>query len=247
MMTDLANGACLDALTASDREALAQLRRDLESGCPWYLALLDAIALWSSAEETYQGQRYRYLVANEAFDWLRLAERLCDQAGDLLPQAEVERLLFHGLPPVDLDDDEFRRRIGPAKYRVHLNFFYGVTVEQALVLAVEEELRKEAVCGTLSAYGRERGDPYERIYGLPQSHLLARFRADEGWTGEDPGELSLDDLNAFMYWLFKYRLKRCDGARVASDTKKGLSRLQHLRRHLRPPQPAPEEPLLVTV
>jgi len=29
-------------------------------------------------------------------------------------------------------------------------------------------------------------------------------------------------MKEFTYWLFKYRLKHCDKARVASDTKKAL-------------------------
>lgn len=244
-MSNLPPGPLPDAPTVGDREALAHLRRALLDGDHWYLALLEAVALWVSAEEVYRGQRYRYLVANEAFDWLRLAERLCDDVMDLLPQDEAERLLCSGQPPLDLEQEEFRARIGGAKYRAHLNFFYGVTVEQALVLAVEEELRKEAFCGSLPGARRGVEDPYERIYGMPQEHLLARFRAEQGELADPAQGMSLDEWHAFTYWLFKYRLTWCDKARVASDTKKGLAKLQQLRRHHRPPQPAPEDPILV--
>ena len=36
----------------------------------------------------------------------------------------------------------FRDFIGPTKYRAYLNYWYGVIVEEALQLAVEEEVRK---------------------------------------------------------------------------------------------------------
>lgn len=231
-----------DDPAVGDQRALAGMRQAIQEGTPWYLALLDAIALWSSGEESFEGETYRYLIANEAFDWLRLAERLCGHASDLIPSAEVERLLFQGQPPIELDDEEFRRRIGGAKYRAHLNFFYGVTVEQALILAVEEELRKEALCGTLTTRsGQERGDPYERLYNVPLEALLVRFRTEQELPSPTLPEISLDEFQAFTYWLFKYRLAWTDKARVASDTKKGLTKLQQARRFLPSPQPAPEE------
>ena len=33
-------------------------------------------------------------------------------------------------------------------------------------------------------------------------------------------------MKEFTYWLFKYRLKRCEKARIASDTKKALDYLK---------------------
>ena len=233
------------SISEADCQVVADFLHALQGGESWYLALLDAIGRWVSAEEIFQGQHYRYLVANEAFDWLRLAERLCNEAEDLLPASEVEQLLFYGQPPVAVDEDEFRRRLGTAKYRAHLNFFYGITVEQSLILAAEEELHKAALCGSLSSSGR--ADPYERVYGLPQIDLLVRFRAEEGLSGRPAQATDLDELNAFLYWLFKYRLKWLDGARVASDTKKGLAKLQQLRRYARAPKPVVEEQPLVLV
>jgi len=32
----------------------------------------------------------------------------------------------------------------------------------------------------------------------------------------------------FTYWLFKYRLRQCDRAKVASDTRRGLAQLARL-------------------
>ena len=57
-------------------EALAHLRQSIANGTHWFLALLEAIALWSLPEETVDERRYCYLIGGEAFDWLLLAERL---------------------------------------------------------------------------------------------------------------------------------------------------------------------------
>src|SRR5688572_19937514 len=124
MTRDHGSATSSSPLHTGDVDALEQLRRAVLGGEHWFRAILDAVALWTSADEMYRGARYRYLIAEEAFDWLRLAERLADEITDFVPAAELQSLLFHGVFPIPLDDEEFRRRIGPAKYRAHLNFFY---------------------------------------------------------------------------------------------------------------------------
>jgi hypothetical protein len=210
-------------LTTADNRAISHLKQAIAGGKHWYIALLEAIALWSSAEESYQGRRYRYLIDGEAFDWLLLAERLCREVESLLPEEERIALLFHGQPPVKLTAQEFKKLIGGGKYHQYLNYFYGVTVEEALVLAVQEEVRKEK---RLSGYAGEQNlanEAYRRIYGATRAILLKRFRREKRYP--QLKSASLAELKEFSYWLFKYRLKQCDKARVASDTKKALERL----------------------
>jgi hypothetical protein len=43
-------------------------------------------------------------------------------------------------------------------------------------------------------------------------------------------DLSLAEAQEFTYWLFKRRLRWCDPARVASDTRRALTKLRHLER-----------------
>jgi hypothetical protein len=40
--------------------------------------------------------------------------------------------------------------------------------------------------------------------------------------------MSLSDMKEFHYWLFKYRLKRSEKPKIASDTRKALVYLQHI-------------------
>jgi len=176
------------------------------------------------AEEVHNQRRYRYLIAGEAFDWLLLAERLCQAVDGLLPDAEKTALLFHGQPPLNLTVGRFKELIGGGKYHQYLNYFYGITVEEALVLAVQEEVRKER---RASGYNNKEhgvvGEVYRRIYGATKPVLLKRFRREKGYPHLK--SISLTELKEFTYWLFKYRLKQCDKARIASDTKKALQQL----------------------
>ncbi|MDP6632514.1 MAG: hypothetical protein QGI51_03305 [Dehalococcoidales bacterium] len=208
-------------------QALRHLEQAIISGKHWYLALLEAIGLWDTIKETQDGRTYQYLIAAEAFDWLLLAERLCRAVDSLLPEGEKTALLFHGKPPLDLPPGEFKELIGSVKYLQHLNYFYGATVEEALILAVEEEVRKER---WISGYYREKdaayttNEAYRRIYATTKAVMLRRFRQNRGYP--QLKSISLAELKEFTYWLFKHRLKQCDKAKVASDTKKALDWLK---------------------
>jgi hypothetical protein len=165
-------------------------------------------------------------VGSEAFDWLLLAERILDDIADIVPQDEIEGLLFDGQWPIEMDDEDFERHIGPAKYSAHLNFLYGVLVEQALQLHVEEEIHKEMRARVWGQDQRVDETMHQRIYGLSRAELFAAYYEDTGTLIIN--EVSYAGLNEFTYWLFKYRLARQDKARVASDTRKGLAQLTRM-------------------
>ena len=224
-MADLAKQLLFSqSLTTSDAEAIRNLEQAITGGKHWYLALLEAIGLWGAGEEAHNGRIYRYLIAGEAFDWLLLAERLCESVDGLLPDGEKSDFLFYGKPPLDLSSEEVKALIGDSKYHQYLNYFYGVTVEKALILAVEDEVHKER--GVLG-YNKESdvtNEAYRRIYGATKAVLLRRFRREKGYP--QLKSITLTELKEFTYWLFKYRLEQCDKARVASDTKKALKQLK---------------------
>ena len=212
-----------EAASNDSNPAIKHLKQAIIGGQHWYIALLEAIGLWTQNEETCNGRRYRYLIDGEAFDWLLLAERLCEAAGELIPEEEKIALLFHGQPPLSLSNSKFKALIGGTKYRQYLNYFYGVTVEEALVLTVQEEVRKEK---RISGHKKELNitdEVYQRIYGATRPELLKDFRREKGYRRLK--SISLTELKEFTYWLFNYRLKNCDRARIASDTKKALGRL----------------------
>jgi hypothetical protein len=211
--------------TTNAEETIAYLREAVATGEHWYLALLKAMARWSQAEEMVGDRRYRYLIGGEAFDWLVLAERLTDEINDSIAQQERDDLLFFGHPPLQIDEDEFQTLIGTPKYQAYLNYLYGIVVEEALQLAVEQEIEKENHGHVWSA-AQLGGAAFSRIYGRDHQELLHEFQKEQGL--EEADSLQLGDLKEFTYWLFKYRVKTCDGARVASDTRKGLAALSRV-------------------
>jgi hypothetical protein len=207
-------------LTSLDDEAIRLFREAIARGKHWYLGLLEAVGRWDSSEEDYQGRCYQYLIDGDAFDWQLLAERLCEAVNGLLPEKEKSDFLLQGKPPLDITKEQFQELLGLIKYRHYLNYFYGITVEDALLLSVKEEVRKEQLLIGLLKEENTTERAFRRIYGDTQPILLERFRREKHYRRLR--SISLSELKEFTYWLFKYRIKHNDKSRVASDTKKAL-------------------------
>ena len=204
--------------------AIKHFQEGLASGKHWYLALLETIGLWTDETELVQGCRYRYLIEGEAFDWLLLADRLCMAVDGLVPEMEKYALLFQCKPPLELSAEEFKSLIGQSKYHQFLNYFYGITVEQALVQAVREEVRKERRSNGWSYQRGEEDETYIRVYGETESVLLDQFRREKAYPQAKNSDLT--EMKEFTYWCFKVRIKICEKAKVASDTHKALEWLR---------------------
>jgi hypothetical protein len=213
-----------ESTSPNDAEAIRHFKQAIADGKRWYIALLESMGLWASAEEVHNDRTYRYLIDGEAFDWLLLAERLCETVDSLLPEDEKDALLFYGRPPLELNAGKVRELIGSSKYRQYLNYFYGITVEGALLLAVQEEIDKERLLLGYRSKHESADEAYRRIYNDTRAALLKRFRQEKDYS--QLKSITLTELKAFTYWLFKYRLKQCEKAKIASDTKKALGYLK---------------------
>ncbi len=208
-----------ETAAADDARAVRHLKAEIKANKAWYPALLAAIRMWRSPEEEYNGERYLYLIGGQAFDWLRLAERLCDEIKDMVPQDELTGLLFFDRPPVSLTDAEFKQALGPAKYRAYLNFLYGVLVEQALLMASIYEVRKASIVPLKPE--EEAARAYRRVYHAELADLLDTFQKEMKYPHRK--SLTLTETKEFTYWLFRYRVKTSEKSRIASDTKKALA------------------------
>ena len=167
------------------------------------------------------------MIGGEAFDWLLLAQRLLAETDGAVPPEEQERLLFYGRLPEAVDDDEFRRLLGPSKYRAHLNCYYGIALEETLQLETEEAVRKRHTAQGYADSEELEEEAFRQLYRQSRTELLNEFRRE---TRRDRRRrLSVADLKEFTYWLHRKRLKLHDPARVASDTRKALRRHAQLQ------------------
>jgi hypothetical protein len=213
---------------SGDVQAIKHLKRSIADNRPWYLALLEAINLWTSTKEYYKERHYQYLIDNEAFDWLLLAERLFEEVKEALPEQEIVDLLFFDRPPLKLTREKFKELIGSAKYQAYLNYLYGILMEEMLILTVMEEIRKRKRSLGLSKDGDTQDEAFLQIYGGSQIEMLNRYRKEKNQPILK--KIGLIEIRGFTYWLFKQRIKRSDKSCVASDTKKALLQLHRYTR-----------------
>ena len=217
--------------------AISRLKSQIdEAGENWKTSVLEAIADWPLANETVDGEQFDYLIGGEAFDWRLLAQRLLGECGSKISEETLwewlsDTLLFGGL-----EEPDFMRAVGVDKFRAHLSYFYGVTVEQSLLVSVEDEITHRRVAAGRQLNDLSLEESYQRLYGNTRDQLWEVFRlesavrpAREGWRHRDEHSLGAED--AFTYWLFKLRMERSDPAKIASDTRKGLARLERMRQN----------------
>ena len=219
--------AATASVSRTTQDILQELASSITQGTPWHLALLEAVGRWPLADEEVDGVRHRYILMGEAFDWLALAGRLLDEVDGLVPPDERDALIFNNRLSDHVSESEFADYLGTEKHRGHLNYFYGVVVEEALLLAVEEAVRKERGSWGLSDGDELINTVYRRTYGADHDALLTEFRQKLGHADEP--SISVTELKEFTYWLFKRRVDLADSSRVASDTQKGLMRLARLQ------------------
>lgn len=221
-------------------QVVSRLKADLErSGSTeeqWKHSVLETIAKWPLANENLAGEQLDYLIGGEAFDWRLLAERLLTECGTVI-ESEIwwewlsDPVLFAGF-----EEPEFMRLVGVDKFRSHLSYFYGITVEQALIVAVEEEITHRRVGAGRPLSDQSLELAYETLYGNTREQLWEVFKLEtdmkqlrEGWRHRDEHSISSED--AFTYWQFKLRMDQSDPARIASDTRKGLAKLERMRQN----------------
>ena len=210
-------------------EVVARLRARAGSEESWHIALLQAMGQWSLTSEYVAGSTWRYVIGGEALDGLTLAQRLCLEIPDAVPQFELESLLFRGQWPETMSPERLRELIGSYRYTALLNFRYGVVVEEALQLVAEEYIRKSRLARCYQDSDNVVEDAYRHLYGESQSNLIAKFLDTDGNTlCNGPESLSLGEWQEFTYRLFKFRVRKWHPARVASDTRRGLERLREL-------------------
>lgn len=222
---------------ATDPEELLQRFR-IHASNPktnWRLALIETMSLWSLASEEIDGRKFVYLLAGEAFNWRILAERILSAPDIPVSEEDREEFLLDPALPAGLKEEEFRRLIGFAKGAGFLNYFYGVTVEQAILLAVEEQVRKRRYAKGFAPDDVGADTAFEILYGATRDDLITEFTGETGTRvsrqARGPGRSAgnLGNIDQFTYWLFQRRFKNADPARIASDTRKGLELLERMR------------------
>ena len=84
--------------------------------------------------------------------------------GELVHPSDKEALLFHGRFPPAFKTTKIKDLLGIDKYRAYLNYYYGVTVEESLQLAVELEIQKRQTSKGLQGRDDYTDEAFQQIY-----------------------------------------------------------------------------------
>ena len=202
------------------------MANSIKDSIPWPNALLNTISNWRTPEETFQDKKYQYFISEEAFDLFLLAERICTctKIKNLIPSDEIINLIVHNKFPSDFDYNQIKAILGFEKYRAHMNFFYGITVEEALQLATELEIYKNKTSAGISNFIVTSEEIFNKIYGDSDLNLIKQFFKSK--NNRSKKKFTLTEYKELTYWLFKYRIRNSDKAKLASDTKKAIKQLK---------------------
>ena len=227
----------LTDLVETDPEAIIHLRAAVQAGVYWPRALLEAIGLWTAPLEVHQGRTYRYLIQEKPWTGLPWPNGSASSWSASSRPEELELLLFDGELPSEVTPEQFREWIGSNKHRAYLNYWYGVVVEEALQQAVEDDVRKRHRARCYPDNEDLVEEAFTHLYGESRTTLLKEFRLSAKIAQR--ARLSLTNYKEFTYWLSKRRFNLWDPARVASDTRKGIRKLNQLEQIPGPLRPSP--------
>jgi len=191
----------------------------------WQISILKKIARWPLPKKQTNSKRSNYLIFGEALDWKLLAENIsmkeCGKVSD-----KLQSWLDLSDPIGGFNELQFKRYVGLEKYRAILSFFYGVTIERALVIDIQENLFKRLIANGKHPNEIFCNELYVELYGKTQNELWTDFIAatekNNGLKGRD--HFLIED-NIFTYWLFKLRMSFSEPEKLASDTRRGLKRI----------------------
>jgi hypothetical protein len=211
-----------------EREILRQLRSALRSGENTGSSLLMAAAKWSLSEEVIEDNHHRYILAGEAFDLLSLMNRLAGDCEDIIPRENLADAVFVDEYALIMLSETLRMDLGSVKYNQYLNYFYGILLEEILIFATEDEVKKMYSSNGFRNVAKETDIALIRLYGANERTLLDRYCAE---TGQEPikRDMTVTQKKEFTYWLFKYRMRSAEPAKAASDVSKALTYIQVAR------------------
>lgn len=215
-------------LPADEQKVLHQLKQDLRDGKNPTRALLTASAGWSLSEEVIEDVHYRYILAEEAFDLVSLMNRLAGDCQGIISREDLSDALFIDEYELVRTDENLRRELGSLKYSQYLNYFYGVLLEEVLIFATEDEVRKMYTSNGFRSVAKETDLALVRLYGTNERALLDRYCKEEGVELINT-EMTVTQKREFTYWLFKFRMRSAEPAKAASDVSKALNYMQMAR------------------
>lgn len=239
-MTTAANHIRADEDLATNRRRLLDdlVQQFAENPNDWQQNLLTTVAAWPKENERAYDETFHYFIGGEAFNWKRLAERIATQLNAEGQSSIPSEDIFDWLGDTGvfgrLGEEQFRRILGVDGWRAHLNYFYGVHIEQCLIAAIQSRIQKRRYGNGLPPSDDSSDRAYLGLYEETEETLWDQFIDENSLrisdliaeSSEETRTIALDE--EFTYWLFKRRIENTNAAQVADETRRALEMLSRI-------------------
>ncbi len=204
----------------------------------WQTAFIETVAAWPIENDTIYGETFHYFIGGEAFNWKRLAERIATQLTEENLSPNLNGEIFDWIATSNvfggLHEQEFRRILGVDGWRAHLNYFYGVQIEQCLIASVQSRIQKRRYSTGMPPSDDASERAYLGLYEDTEQTLYDHFLTESTdrlsyLIAESPDasrSIALDE--EFTYWLFKRRIEHTNAPQIAAETQRGLDMMHRI-------------------
>jgi len=167
-------------------------------------------------------------ISGEAFN-LKLSLKL--YYSEFKNLDEIDDYLFIPYDFNQKERDIIKRLMGAKLYSAHLNYFYGIVVENAIREILRLEIEKKRSYHNYDNDSEINDKVFDLIYGKKNKDLWAEFCTYERLGSKSyyvPNKIYSLEYDSFTYWLSKKRIKSCAPELNASLISRGLNYLKRI-------------------
>tara|TARA_B100000902_G_scaffold398501_2_gene465493 strand:- start:216 stop:839 length:624 start_codon:yes stop_codon:yes gene_type:complete len=182
--------------------------------------------LFAKIDQLKNEELSNLLIFNESFNWKAV----------LLPilkvKYELETIINFYDETIKLGNQfKLKSLMSPRLYSAHLNYYYGVVVEQSIREIKRQDFEKEKNILSKSSFDFIDNEIYIFLYGKSKLNLWKEFSLNFRLKSKSyyvPNKIYCTESDSFDYWLSKRRILRCTRELNASLLSRGLKYLKGL-------------------
>ena len=182
--------------------------------------------LFIKIDQLQKEELAKLLIFNESFNWKAV----------LLPILKIkydfETIIDFYSETIKLGNQFKLKSLMPSRlYSAHLNYYYGVLVEQSIREIKRKDFEKEKNILSKSSFDSIDNEIFIFLYGKSKLNLWKEFSLNFRLKSKSyyvPSKIYCNESENFDYWLSKRRILRCTRELNASLLSRGLEYLKGL-------------------
>ena len=182
--------------------------------------------LFIKIDQLQKEELAKLLIFNESFNWKAV----------LLPilkiKYDLETIIDFYNETIKLGNQFKLKSLMPSRlYSAHLNYYYGVLVEQSIREIKRKDFEKEKNILSKSSFDLIDNEIFIFLYGKSKLNLWKEFSLNFRLKSKSyyvPSKIYCNESEKFDYWLSKRRILRCTRELNASLLSRGLEYLKGL-------------------